>query len=442
MSGSFGKEALMSKDLGRRTGHAATRRLFLGTLSVAWGTAAWAAPTMEKMDLFEAGKGGYATYRIPGIVVTSKGTLLAYCEARKELRGDWGDIDILLRRSTDGGRSWSEPQVLADVKAGEAENNPMALKQGLGKAGGDLTANNPVAIADPVKGTVHFLYCVEYARCFHMRSEDDGRSFSKPVEITPVLLRFRREYGWKVLATGPGHGIRLRNGRLLVPVWLSTGEGGHAHRPSCVSVIYSDDNGKTWERGEIVVNDGVTYAYPREKGGGAQALVNPSETLAVQLNDGRVMLNIRTESLESRRAVTWSRDGATGWAVPVFDPELYEPTCMAAIIRHSEKPRAKRNRILFANPDSRHVPKKTGNWRGSRENLTVKLSYDEGESWPVAKVVDAGISGYSDLAVGPDGTIYCLYERGGIGADQFRTAYLTLARFNLEWLTDGKDKGE
>jgi Neuraminidase (sialidase) len=374
-----------------------------------------AEPLLTKTNLFEAGKGGYALYRIPGIVVTARGTLLAYCEARKHAWGDWGHIDILLRRSTDGGKTWSAPRKL-NAAHRKVPRNPAAVAQKLGKPG-EVTVNNPVAIVDRKTKAIHFLYCVEYGRCFYLRSDDDGKTFRKPVDITGAFEKFRRDYKWRVLATGPGHGIQLRNGRLLVPVWLSTGTGEHAHRPSCLSVISSDNGGKSWQRGETIVAD------PKLK--------NPSETVAVQLQDGRVMLNIRHEDKPHLRAVVFSADGATKWSKLRFDKALPEPVCMASIVRFSEKPAGKKNRILFANP---HNP--SGR---ARKNLTVKLSYDEGETWPVAKTLDSGVSGYSDLAVGPKGAIYCFYERGALGDSHYRTKYLCVARFNLEWLTGGKD---
>jgi hypothetical protein len=164
--------------------------------------------TLVKTDLFAAGEDGYATYRIPGIVVTGRGTILAYCAARKDGIGDWADIDVALRRSTDGGRSWQPRRILVDADR--------------------ATADNPTAIVDRKTGAVHFLYQVNYARCFYMRSDDEGQAFSPAVDITSVFEQFRPEYDWNVIAPGPGHGIQLDNGRLLVPVWLST--GGHKHR--------------------------------------------------------------------------------------------------------------------------------------------------------------------------------------------------------------------
>jgi sialidase-1 len=391
-----------------------------------------AEPRLEKTDLFEAGKGGHKLYRIPGIVVTANGSVLAYCEARKYSGLDWDDIEIRMRRSTDGGKTWSEPTGLPRPE-GKLERNPAALANPeLAKraplARDQIAFNNPVAIVDR-KGPVHFLYCVDYARCFYLRSEDDGATFGKPVEITSAFEPFRKEYDWKVLATGPAHGIQLKNGRLVVPVWLSTATGSNAHRPNVMATIYSDDGGTTWQRGEIVSR-------------GKDPDIEMNETAVAQLSDGRVMLNIRNTSARNRRAVAFSPDGATRWTEPVFDEQLKEPVCMASLCRLSEKGKQDRDRLLFANPDNLlrlGKPARPGSM-GDRRNLTVKLSYDEGKTWPVSRVLEPGFSGYSDLAVGPDGTVYCLYERGSTdGKDIFATNYLTVARFNLEWLTDGKD---
>lgn len=385
-------------------------RAAAGLLCLA-ATSAAAPATMEKLDLFEAGSGGYVTYRIPGVVVTAKGSVLAYAEARQSGRGDWGTIDIVLRRSTDGGRTWSAPRVIAEV-SGPKTKNPVAVAQGLAPAG-DVTYNNPVAIASR-DGTVHFLFCLEYMRAFYMRSDDDGQTFRAPVEITQAFEGFRSEYAWKVLATGPGHGIEMRNGRLVVPVWLSTGTGGHAHRPSVASVIYSDDRGGTWRRGEI--------AFPQ-----TSRIVNPSETVIAQLADGRVLLNARSESTAHRRLISLSRDGAAEWSAPEFHAELNEPICMAGMAAHGKL-------LLFSNPDNLERaagPAAPGQPR-DRRNLTVRLSRDGGRTFPWKRVLEPGPSGYSDLAVLPDGTVLCLYERGENAAS--RTAYLTLARFPLNWL--------
>lgn len=364
-----------------------------------------ALASQEKLDLFQAGQGGYALYRIPGVIVTSKGGVLAYAEARKAASSDWCAIDLVLRRSEDGGKSFAPPVFIGKLDI-PVVKNPVALAQKLGTPD-EITYNNPVAIADR-SGAVHFVFCVEYNRCFYMRSDDDGRSFSKPVEITSAFEAFRSDYDWKVLATGPGHGIQLKNGRLLVPVWLSTGTGGHAHRPSIVSTIYSDDGGATWRRGDV-----AAWNTPE--------LVNPNETAAVELSDGRVMLNIRSESKDMRRAVAISPDGATGWTKPAFDAALYEPICFASLIRHSG------STLVFTNPVAKGR---------ERKNVTVKVSGDDGRSWTSGRVLEEGWSGYSDLAVLPDGALLCLYERGSTdGKNMYRTGSLTLARFTLDWAT-------
>jgi sialidase-1 len=392
---------------------------------------AQAEPLFEKQDIWTGGVGGYDIYRIPGLVVTAKGTVLAYCEARKGSRSDWGTIDIQLRRSIDGGRTFSAPQIIAAVD-GPKQKNPVALAQNLAQPN-EVTYNNPVAFAQR-NGTVTILFCLEYMRCFVIRSADDGLTWTKPEEITAAFEPFRKQYDWKVLATGPAHGIELRTGRLVVPVWLSLGTGGHAHRPSVTATIYSDDQGRTWHAGDIAVPNTEKFALP-------------NETVVVELADGRVMLNVRSEAKANRRIVVTSPDGATGWSAPKFDSALLEPICMASILRVSSPTVADRGRILFANPHNldRADGKLIDGKSRDRKNIALKLSYDEGKSWPVDKVLDAGFSAYSDLAILPDGTMLCLYESGGTKpADPKKPkpyAALTLVRFNLEWLTDGKDHG-
>ena len=365
-----------------------------------------ADPFMTKTDVFTAGSQGVALYRIPGTVVTAKGSVLAYCEARRDGRGDWGEIEVHLRRSTDGGQTWSAQQKIAH-SAPRIEGNPTKAKGGER----EQTVNNPVAIVDQQTGAIEFLYCINYARCFSMRSTDDGQSWSEPVEITAAFEPFRSSYDWKVIATGPGHGIQLANGRLVVPVWIAYGKAGD-HHPSAAATIYSDDHGRTWKAGEIAVHDKDPYG-------------DPNETMITSLADDRVLLVTRSESKPNRKLVTISRDGASGWSEPTFHPQLLEPICMASIARYPSQP----GTLLFSNPHSvgtdasgQEIP----GGRGKRRNLSIKLSRDDGKSWPTSKTLEPGNSAYSDLAVMPDGTVLCLYE-----ADN----KIVCARFNLEWVT-------
>jgi sialidase-1 len=342
--------------------------------------------------------GEYASMRIPALVATKKGTLLAFCEGRIGTASDWADMDLLMRRSTDGGRTWESNVVIAARKSGQPTSNA-----------------TPIVDRD---GTIHLLYQRDYATAYYTRSTDEGKTWSPAIDITYAFEAFKPEYNWKVLAPGPGHSIQLKNGRLLVPVWLSDPAKTtprRSHAPSCIATIYSDDLGKTWKRGAIIA-------------GNTPEFKNPSETMAIELNDGRVMVNIRNTSDEHRRGISYSNDGISGWTKPVFDEELYEPICMATIIRLQDK---QKSGMLFINPDTKDVPKPP------RKNLTARVSYDEGQTWAVKKVINAGSSGYSDVAVTPDGTIYCLYETNT--SNDFNYS-MVLKRFNAKWLTTPKEK--
>ncbi|MFN9719258.1 MAG: exo-alpha-sialidase [Planctomycetota bacterium] len=362
----------------------------------------------EFIPVFPAGLSGVARYRIPGVVVTPKGTVLAYCEARLNDSSDWGEIEIHLRRSLDGGRTWQPAQHIAH-HGERLEGNPRK------KSGGEReqTVNNPVAIVDAQTGAIEFIYCVNYARCYSMRSMDDGETWSKPVEMTRSFEPFRMTYDWKVIATGPGHGLQLTSGRLVVPIWLAYGNTGD-HEPSAAGTIYSDDHGRTWKAGDIAVRNSAPFT-------------DPNESMVATLSDGSVILITRNEGGRHRKIVSTSRDGATDWSEPRFAEELWEPVCMASVASLSDHP----GWLLFSNPDTlppSHLdlpPEQRKPGRGKRENLTIKLSRDDGRSWPVRRTLDAGPSAYSDLAVLPDKTILCLYEA---------SKDITIARFSLDWI--------
>ncbi|MGC9348483.1 MAG: sialidase family protein [Anaerolineae bacterium] len=365
---------------------------------------------LTKTHLFEARTGGYRTYRVPGILATPRGTVLVTAEARPD-GGDWGTNDLVMRRRLDGASSWGPSRVFIHHEAY-----------------GEGPVSNFVMIWDDEAQVIHALYCHNYASVFAMRSGDEGATFSQPREITGALLPFRDAYPWRVVATGPGHGIQLASGRLIVPLWMSDGSGMEfgagklGHRPSEVAVIYSDDHGATWEAGDFV-------AHTDDR------IVNPSETVPVELNDGRVLLNIRSESAENRRLVAISDDGAHDWTTPRFDPALLEPVCMGSILKLGRTEVEGRHPILFANPDNLEnelIPPGC-NLAHDRKRLTVKMSLDDARTWPVSRVLEAGPAGYSDLAELPDGTVACVYECGMI-EHMTDTRHVTVARFDLAWL--------
>jgi sialidase-1 len=344
----------------------------------------------DEMSLFEPGEGGYPVFRIPGIVSTKSGVLVAYAEARST-PSDWASIDLVLKRSKDGGKTWGALQVNVANPSEES-----------------ATWNNPVMIAEQASETVHFLYCKNYHEVFYRKSANAGLDWSEPVDITPTFDAFRAEgrspklYPWKVVAVGPGHGIELSNGRLLTAVWLANGVTDRAHGPSVIATAYSDDKGGSWHAGDII------EATPE--------VVSPNETTAVELDDGSVLLNIRHQS--SRRAVAVSKDGARGWSVPELQGTLIDPRCFGSLARYSFSTDEVPGRILFVNAKDPEY----------RRNITLKMSEDGGRTWTYEKAIQPGQGAYSDVAVACDKTIHVLYEQGyGIRA----------VRTNVEWLTDG-----
>ena len=353
-----------------------------------------ASPVVDSSIVFEP-DALYTSTRIPALVITPKGTLLAFCEGRIGTASDWADMNLLLRRSTDGGRTWQPIRILDSNKG--------------------APVGNPTPIVDD-KGNIHLLYQKDYAEAFYTCSDDDGATWKKLSNITSVFNQFKPEYSWKVLATGPGHGIQLKNGRLLAAVWLANSSKllpRRSHGPSCAATIYSDDLGKTWKRGAIVADSSTEIS-------------NPNESMPVQLANDSVLLSIRNGSAIKRRAFSVSNDGISAWSKARFEEELFDPTCMASIIALPSTKKNEKPAILFVNPDSRNIEKHP------RRNLTAKVSFDNGYTWPVQKVLNSDASGYSDLAVGKDGTVYCLYETNTVGKG-FNYS-LVLKKFHCSWL--------
>jgi len=344
----------------------------------------------QQFDLYTSGQEGYHTFRIPALAVTTHGTLLAFAEGRKHGRGDAGEIDLVLKRSVDNGVTWQPLQNIVTETG--------------------MTCGNPCPVVDRDTGVIWLPFCKNLAdgdenlitqgkaprTVWITHSRDDGATWSVPEEITASV----KESSWTWYATGPTHGIQLRTGRLVIPCDHMVGQYFDRKRdPYHSHVIYSDDHGASWQIGGTVD-------------------IGTNECTVVETVDGAIYINCRNYVGEKRRAVAWSHDQGASFTGFRWEESLVEPICQASLVRYDPQ------YVLFANPAST-----------AREKLTVRLSADECQSWPVAKVLHAGPAAYSDLAVAPDLTICCLYERG----DEHPYERLTLARFDLAWLTSGKD---
>lgn len=363
-------------------------------------------PQVQWADVFVSGQDGYHTYRIPAIVETKQGTLLAFCEGRKKSASDTGDIDLLLRRSFDSGKTWSPMQLVWD----DADN----------------TCGNPCPVVDQKTGTIWLLltwnagdtherkiqpgFGMDSRKVFVTHSTDDGANWANPANITPQVKR----KSWSWYATGPGAGIQIesgpRQGRMVIPcdhkVPTEAGDSFRSH------VIYSDDHGVTWQLGGRAPKDKV------------------NECEVVECAPGKLLLNMRNydRSVKARQ-ICYSRDGGQTWEAQQFDKTLVEPVCQASIRRYRRRGKTNsaeqdsvaadaRAVILFSNPASAE----------RRERMTVRASFDEGQTWRHSRLLYAGPSAYSCLCVTRNGSIGCLFEKDGYQKISF-------ARFDLEWIT-------
>ena len=340
----------------------------------------------SKTHLSTYAQGGYAEYRIPGIVCTKRNTLLAYCEARSG-NTDWGKIEIILWRgeATPEGRVWSEYSVLVPSRGGETVNNANMIVDG------DL---------------ICFIYHINYRWAFYMESVDDGRSWSEPREITAVFDEFRDRVNWTVCASGPSHGIAMKSGRLVQPVWVGGNEfDPFCHTPSYAGVIYSDDDGENWHAGSLIVDE---------------ELSNANETVAAELSDGSLMINMRSDYPDGCRTAARSADGGETFGKFYPEEKLPDPGCSAGMTSYEGK-------IYFTNcankPDE----------GDSRINLMLKCSGDDGATWEELGLIEER-AGYSDVCADMDGKIYCFYEceRPEVHNGSFPQLHLTVAEIQVK----------
>ena len=345
------------------------------------GVGASAAEVTERVDLFSAGDGGVHTYRIPAIVQTQGGVLLAFAEARHNSRSDTGDIDLVVRRSTDGGRTWGEIITVWDDGGNVCGNPCPVVDRRTGRVLLLSTWNNG---KDPEKD-IHARTSIDTRRVFLLYSDDEGLTWSAPREITASA----KKKAWTWYATGPCHATQLVSGRIVIPCDHGNFKDGKSDGTTS-HLIYSDNGGKTW------------------KLGGDPGVGN--ESTVTELPGGDVLLNMRGARPKDRKSLGYARwaavshDGGKTFDEPYLEKGLVEPVCNASIINYNTDgtPTAK---LLFSNPSD----------TTRRRNMVLHLSNDAGKTWEKAAVLTTGHAAYSDLVVLSDGDVGILYECGEKG---------------------------
>lgn len=352
-----------------------------------------------QQDIFKAGDEGIAIYRIPSLIVAPGGSLLAFCEARKESCNDATPTDLVMKRSVDGGLSWSPMQVVVCGKGREAIMNPCPV----------------------VDGKIILLFCINahktgrgHHRYLVAASDDDGITWTRADDITEKI-----ENCDDTFVPGPGVSIRTRSGRIVVPGGTKTfnikkGAEGDRDQATCSArAVYSDDGGQSWRMGKPV------------------ASTTANESQVVELSDGALMLNWREQNYigpsAGCRGTALSGDGGETWSEPALARELNETPCQASLLRYNPADGDEADRmLLFSNIDVAL----NAEVHSQRKNMTVRLSRDDGRTWPVKRLINPGPSAYSCLAVLPDKTIALLYECG----ENHPYERIRLAKFCLEWL--------
>ena len=351
-----------------------------------------AAHPLWATTVFKAGEYGYRIYRIPAVVKASNGHLLAFCEARQG--GDASEIDLVVKRSEDEGKSWGSLKVVQESSD---------FVKVLGGRTKDITIGNPAPVVDLLDpdhpGRIWLPFTLENDRVFVVSSDDHGATWSDRREITKSV----KKKGWGWYATGPVHSIQLQGGkhrgRLVVPCDHRVGKAGKDGGPLGAHAVISDDHGKTWRLGAVddSYGDGL----------------NANETTVVELEDGTLYFNTRDQHGEAKgtRGAALSEDGGESFQsgspdwkgfrplAGVLDP----PVVQCALLGVGK------GLIVFSGPDE-NGPSGKG-----RSDLRLRYSTDEAKSWKDGPLIHVGPAAYSDLVLVREGILGVLFEAGDKG---------------------------
>jgi sialidase-1 len=351
--------------------------------------------------IYTSGQEGHKTYRIPAIIKNKQGHLLAFAEGRVNGSGDFGDINIVLKISRNQGRTWSALTTLVDFQ--------------------DLQAGNPTPVLDESdprfpKGRIFLFYNTGnnheneiregkgLREVWYMTSIDGGMTWSSAVNITSQVHRpnqpsrnsaYSFKEDWRHYANGPGHAMQFNQGphagRLLIAANHSEGPRGERGSDYRAHIFYSDDHGDTFHLGASI------------------AIPGSNESSATEISGGKLLMNIRNQRGDIRqRIIGLSDDGGATWKETYFDPQLPDPICQGSILTIAQKKGP--FTLAFSNAaDTKN-----------RDNLTIRISQDDGRTWPITIPVDNGASAgespkdftaYSDLVLLDSKHLGIVYER-------------------------------
>lgn len=336
--------------------------------------------------LFHNGMNGVPNYRIPALAVTNNGVVIAVCDARAGDGHDLpNDIDLVMRRSTDSGERWNSSRVIADFGLQGCGDAALLVDRDSGRLWCLFTyAPDGVGVGTSQPGIDGQTFQLHL-----MHSDDDGETWSMPRNINAEV----KNPEWDAVWSSPGNGFQDGKGRLYFPISRKSRNTLYSH------FICSDDHGATWRMGGPVG-------------------VNTNEWTLVQRTNGDLLANLRSDAGKNLRAVATSSDRGSTWKDFNHHPDLIEPVCQASMIRCDDDDKSY---LMFSNPAD-----------VNRRRMTVKLSEDEGRTWPIEKVIYSGPAAYSSLAVLPDGNVGILYECGR--ESPYET--VTFAKFSLEWMKE------